>query len=111
MLTVSEEFLNEAYTAACDSWKRKLENQFPDFFLSVERALANIQEYTVWKDLGYGLIKKEGKRLIIPLPNNNHTWTFAAWNLAMAIHRVYPCSFPRHEAPVDKLIIDNVFKG
>jgi hypothetical protein len=29
---VSEEFLKEAYEAACDSWKEKMRKEFPDVF-------------------------------------------------------------------------------
>lgn len=32
MIQVREEFIREAYQAACESWKRKLEKEFPLLF-------------------------------------------------------------------------------
>lgn len=82
-IEVSVDFIYKAYDAACDKWKAKIRKELPDLFKKD------------WKAAIFHLVEKEfydeefaqmrDNAVLIPMPNTNNDWTFAAWELATQI--------------------------
>jgi hypothetical protein len=94
--TVSKEFIQEAYWAACSEWKQKLKKQFPEAFATevndcIAEIGSHVYDYNVYGVKG-GM---GGYYILIPLPNANDEWTFEAFDYAKKFCSVFE-AYPVH---------------
>mgnify|MGYP006359178325 FL=1 len=83
---VDESFITEAYDAACDDWKKKLEEKFPDL-LNCKNRIENLPEYKEYmkKSFGEKSLIYIDNYILIELPKSNTAWSIAAFALATSI--------------------------
>lgn len=92
-LQVDESFVREAYNEACDKWKKKISDQFPDLKLSgIFNKIKDLPAYAAYRRfVSKDIVEYEvGDALFIELnlPNANREWSIAAWNLAKEICQI-----------------------
>lgn len=106
-LEVTEEFVREAYDAACLEWRARIEKEFPSLFPNLEARVKELDEYNWF----YGNsvhnmhLKFEQKMIKIPLPKANKEWTLSAWKLAEAILKLDDRWYPYHTEDSTHLIL------
>ncbi len=100
---VDKQFVLEAHKAACDTWKAKIAEKFPEIFNILNKIMAT-EEYKRY--MGCAIdetnLLQEKNEIFIRLPISNSLWTFAAWDLAKYIcdeFDYYPdcTSFPQKD--------------
>lgn len=89
-LTVSAEFVKEAHKAACDEWKKKIEDQFPSVFTDPSIELCKlIDSYPLFqkgicsdlrRECIYVMADSNEYYVVVSLPRANKEWTFAAFD-------------------------------
>lgn len=89
-LTVSAEFVKEAHNAACDEWKKKIEEQFPSVFTDPSIELCKlIDSYPLFqkgicsdfrRECIYVIADSNEYYVVVSLPRANREWTFAAFD-------------------------------
>lgn len=93
---VEDEFIKEAYAAACPEWKDKIKAQFPDMFRSRLSRITDTEEYRLFRK--YAEVTEIANEIQIPLPMANDQWSIHAWKLAMKIMEIYPHAYPIHKS-------------
>ena len=80
---IDEAFIKQAYAAACPEWKSKIREKFPKIFKTdIIDMLRNAGLGSVH---GFPVIEMRCGFILIPLPNTNEEWTYAAFDLCKRI--------------------------
>ncbi len=85
MIQLREEFVIEAYKAACEDWKKKILVEVPDLFKFSMRKVEELESHISYRVASnhFGRVTESGDgRLLIDLPSANAGWTISAWRLA-----------------------------
>jgi hypothetical protein len=100
-LEVSQEFVLAAHKAACIDWKRKIEGQFPTLFAKnapIDRLLDSFGRKVYGS---FEAVASEcGYYIVIPLPNANTDWTFAAFKYAKELIDKYEDCYIVHRGGI-----------
>lgn len=96
--TVDSEFILAAHKAACNEWKGKLEEQFPDLFeTKYQKTIKELGPINTGYDPYFPVISKDRRNVVVPLPNNNMAWSLNAMEWVKKFYEKHPGSFLRHE--------------
>lgn len=110
-VSIEQSFIIEAHKAACQVWKSKLEEKFPEVFkLSQdERTLEMVKD--VIGDHPYGekgsnmFVKND--ILAIQLPNANRAWTYWVWDSIKTLCEKDTTMFPLHGKHYNDIISEH----
>jgi hypothetical protein len=83
------------YDIACDKWKPIIKNNHPECFPVTKSAIELAVEEMGDKVHGYK-VSIEDEHILVPLPNANKEWSFAAFEWVMKFCKAYPKSYPVH---------------
>lgn len=83
------------YDIACDKWKHIIKNNHPECFPVTKSAIELAVEKIGDKVYGYK-VSIEDEHILVPLPNANTSWTFAAFEWVMKFCKAYPDCYPVH---------------
>jgi hypothetical protein len=97
MHEVSEKFILDAHRLACQDWKRKIEDYFPEVFevsiVDKIHACLCTQNYKV---LHKGYINSFKHYILIRLPNANKEWSYEAFDFAKQFCKMNTDFYPIH---------------
>ena len=89
------EAITGLYDIACDKWKPIIKNNHPECFPVTKSAIELAVEEMGDKVHGYE-VSIEDEHILVPLPNSNKEWSFAAFEWVMKFCKAYPKSYPVH---------------
>jgi hypothetical protein len=89
------EAITGLYDIACDKWKPIIKKNHPECFPVVKSAIELAVEKIGDKVHGFK-VSIEDEHILVPLPNANTEWTFAAFEWVMKFCKAHPTSYPVH---------------